>query len=361
MQENIKYLALLHNIWISQNKLNSIFENNSCYEDFYNNISFETLKKAGIRENQIAFILEQRQKFDLKYIEKQLKKRNSRIITKFDLDFPENLKNIPNSPYLLYVRWVLDNSPSFAVVGSRKITSYWKSVIEKIVPELSAYFVIISWGAYGCDTEAHKSTLKAWNKTIAFVWTWINIDYPVWNEKFYDEIVEKWWAVVSVFPFEEVWNPYNFPIRNELVAWISSWVLLVEAQEKSWSLITAQLALDLWKDLFAIPWDIFRSNSSWTNKLISTWQAKLVTNVFDILSEYNFKKEEKKEESLVTKIKFDNELDKKIYDILILEALSSNDICKKLNLDISAVSFRLSMMEISWIIKSSLWWKYQIK
>ncbi len=358
--ENLLYLAWLHQIWISQKKLHLIFEKNQNYKDFFQNLSYEKLKKFWIRENIILNILERKNKIILKNIEKKLIQRNVEIITIFDKKYPEMLKNIANPPFLFYLRWKIDNSPKFSVVWARKISSYGIKAIEKIIPDISSYFIIVSWWASWTDSFAHKITLENKKKTISIIWTWIDIDYPIENKNLYDKIVESGWAIISIFPIWEVWNPYNFPIRNELVAWISVWTLVIEAQKKSWSLITANLALDLWKDLFAIPGDIFKSNSIWTNNLIKNWMAKMVTNSIDILEEYNISTknkniEEKKE------IKFENEIDEKIYNLLLLESLTSNELVEKLKIDISSLLFRLSMMEINWIIKKTLWWKFELK
>ena len=135
-------------------------------------------------------------------------------------------------------------------------------------------FTIVSWWAAGCDTYAHKYALESGWKTISIIWTWIDQDYPVWNKKLYTEIVEKWWAVISQFPVWEVWNPYNFPIRNELVAALWIGLFVVEAWEKSGTIITANIALDMGKDIFALPWDIFGNNSAGCNKLIQSGAAK---------------------------------------------------------------------------------------
>ncbi len=358
--EKLIYLAWLHQIWISQKYLNLIFKDNEDYKWFFEKLNYNNLRQFSIRQDIIKNILERKNKINLENIEKKLKQRNVKIITIYDKNYPELLKNIPNPPFLFYLRWKIDNSPKFSVVWARKISSYGIKVMEKIIPEISSYFIIVSWWAAWTDTLAHKISLENNKKTISIIWTGIDYDYPVDNKKLYDEIVEKDWAIISIFPIWEPWNPYNFPIRNEIVAWISVWTLVIEARKKSGSLITANLALDLWKDLFSIPWDIFKVNSIWCNNLIKSWMAKMVTNSLVVLEEYNISTKnknnvEKKE------IIFENEIDKKIYELLLLEWFNSDELVKKLNIDISALSFRLSMMEINWIIKKTIWWKFELK
>ena len=281
-----------------------------------------------------------------------------KIITIKDKEYPDLLKQIPNIPYLFYLRWKIDNSPKLSIVWTRLISTYWEKVIEKIVWSISKYFVIVSWWAAWCDTKAHTSAINNNSKTISVIWTGIDIDYPVSNKKLYNNIVWNNWAIISIFPIWEVWNPYNFPVRNEIVAWLSVGVIVIEARKKSWTLITSKLALDLWKDLFAVPWDIFKLNSEWCNNLIKDWMAKLIINPRDILEEYNIL-----EKDIINdrkKIIFENDIEKEIYNILVLENLTIDELIRKLWLNISTLSFKLSMMEINNLIKKWLWWKYEV-
>lgn len=366
MQEDKLYLAVLHSLWISHKKFYRIFEQNlfknSNYKEFYNKLNSDLLLNYWLKEEEINNILKRKREVKINFIKEKLDEREVKIIINYEDNFPEELKNISNSPYLIYVRWKISDGAKIAVVGSRNITSYWKKIIENIIPDISRYFTIISGWAYGVDTESHLETLKSWNKTIVVIWTSINEDYPTWNKKMYDNIVEKKWAIISIFAIGIPGNSYNFPIRNEIVAWLSSGVVVIEARERSGSLITSKLALDLWKDLFAVPWEIFKSNSIWCNNLIKNWEAKLVTSSLDILEEYNFsnnKKWEKKSEKI--KLDFVDELEEKIYNTLLLESFTNDELVKKFNLDISTISFKISMLEINGIIKKTLWWKFEIK
>ncbi len=351
------YLALLHKIWLNQKKLHIIFEDNENYKDFYENLDSSTLYTFGFTPKQIDFILENKNKYSIAKIKQNLENRSVEIITIKDPKYPDLLKQIANPPYLFYLRWEIDNSPKFSVVGSRKISFYWEKAIEKIVWEISNYFTIVSWWAAWCDTHAHLTALNNQNKTISVIWTWIDVDYPVKNKKLYDDIVLDWWAVVSIFPIWEVWNPYNFPVRNEIVAGLSVWVLVVEAAKKSWTIITSNLALDMWKDLFAIPWDIFKTSSEWCNDLIKNWNAKITTQSNDILEEYNILN---KQNTKQRKIIFNDKLEEEIYNTLITDSLNINELILKTWLDITTLNFKLSMMEINNLIKNTSWWKYEI-
>ena len=363
------YLALLHSLWISHKKFHIIFEENLLsdnnsedkFKNFYNKLTDSILKDFWFNDKEIRNIFLRKEKIKISEIEKMLLTRKVEIIIVDEKKYPESLRNIPNSPYLLYVRWKICDWPKMAVVGSRNITSYWKKVIEKIVPEISRYFTIVSGWAYGCDTFAHNEAMKSWNKTISVIWTAINEDYPVWNKKMYDEIITAWGAIISIFPLGVPWSSFNFPVRNEIVAGLSAWTVVIEAREKSGSLITAKLTLDLGKDLFAIPWEIFKPNSAWCNNLIKAGEAKAVLSCFDILEEYNFsnnlwKKRGVKKEKIV----LSDEIEQDIYNLLLLEWFTIDELIKKLKLDITAINFKISMLEINGLIKKTLWWKYEI-
>jgi DNA processing protein len=114
----------------------------------------------------------------------------------------------------------------------------------------------------------------------------------------------------------------------------------------------------MWKDLFAIPWDINKVNSEWCNTLIKKWMAKLVMSSDDILEEYNIFDIWKIKES--KSIKFIDEIEKEIYNILILESLTTDELLHRIALDITTINFKLSMMEINNLIKKWLWWKYEV-
>jgi len=348
-------LAELHRIWFTQKKLHYVFKDNQNYKEFYNLLSADILKKIGFNDKQIELILKNKSSWDFSKLIKVIDTRKVSIVTIFDENYPKLLKEIFNPPFVFYLRWKIDNSPKISVVGSRKITSYWEKIIWKLVWDISNYFTIVSWWAAWCDTYSHDVTLQNNNKTISVIWTGIDIDYPVFNKSLYEKITDNEWWVISIFPIWEVGNPYNFPVRNEIVAWLSVWVLIIEAKNKSGTLITSNLALDLGKDLFAIPWDITKLSSEWCNMLIKKWMAKLVTNSNDILEEYNISKIER-----VEKLVFSDDIEENIYNILLLESLSIDELILKIDLDISTISFKLSMMEINNLIKKGFWWKYEV-
>lgn len=350
------YLAVLHSIGISQRKLSNMFSKNSNYKEFFESLWNNNLKDF-YNENEISKIISNKNKLDINFIKNILEKNNVKLICINDENYPKLLKQISNPPFLLYVRWKIDNSPKLAVIWSRNMTSYWEKAIEKIIPWLVSYFTIVSWWAIWCDSEAHIKTLENSGKTIAVIWTWIDINYPSSNKILYEKIINNSGAIISIFPVWEKANNYNFPIRNEIIAWISSWVIVIESSEKSWTLITVNLALEQWKDVFSVPWDIFKSNSIWCNNLIKNWNAKMICQSSDILEEYNINFENKTND---LKLDFSDNIEKNIYDILLLESFDIDELIQKTWFSLKEISTSISMLEIKWIIKKSLSWKYEI-
>ncbi|MDD3145338.1 MAG: DNA-processing protein DprA [Candidatus Gracilibacteria bacterium] len=354
MNEKV-YLVALHKIGIEHKKLFTIFSLNQNYKDFFDKLDYELLSKLGYKSEKINSILKYKSKLDLLELEQMISNLDVKIITFFDENYPFLLKNIFNIPFLLYVRGNI-TSPGFAFIGSRNISSYGKTVIENFVPEIGKYFTIISGGAFGCDSYSHEISIKNEVKTISVIGTGIDINYPVGNKKLYDEIIEKGGAIISIFPFGEKGNPYNFPIRNEIVAGLSNGIFVVEAREKSGSLITAKLGLDLGKDIFTVPGDIFKQNSIGCNNLIYSSEAKMVLKPNDVLSEYNILNNLKNK----SKISFNDNIEKLIYDKLLIEPLNIDEIAIKLDLEISLTLLKITILELSGIMKKNESGKYEI-
>lgn len=362
MEEKI-YLAILHSLWFTQKKLHFIFKNIQNYKEVYENISEKYLSDLWFKIDKIKIILERNKKIKISYFQNIIEKRWVEIITVYDDNFPEELHQLSNVPFVFYLRWKYPKWQKLSIVGSRKITSYWEKIIENFIPEIWKYFTIVSWGAAWCDTKAHKVSLGNNINTFSIIWTGIDQDYPTNNKKLYDDIILKWWGVMSIFPILEVWNPYNFPIRNEIVACISVWTLIVEAKEKSWTLITARLVLEYGRDLFAVPWDIFLQSSWGANLLIQNWSAFPTLCWKDILEQFNIISQNEKKIWIwnISQHSFQDDLEEKIYNLLLTEKLNINQIAQKLESDVITLGFKMSMLEISGLIKKSLSGEYEIQ
>jgi len=217
----------------------------------------------------------------------KLEKRKIKFVLPSEKAYPFLLKKISVPPRGLYYQGSLfPEMIPLAVVGTRKISNYGKTVVKKIVQELVNYnFITVSGLAEGVDTIAHQTALKNKGKTIAVLGSGLDNIYPVSNKKLAQQII-KMGAVISEYPLGTSPHRSNFPCRNRIISGLSRGTLVIEAPVKSGALITANFALEQNREVFAIPGTIFQQNSQGTNKLIQEG-AKLVTTINDILKELN--------------------------------------------------------------------------
>ncbi len=197
-------------------------------------------------------------------------RRNVRILTIEDPQYPFLLKSIYDPPPVIYYKGTLldERSVPLAVVGTRKASSYGRMVAEKLCAALSEMGVcIISGMARGIDTIAHKSALKLGNPTVAVFGCGLDYTYPPESGSLRRQIEEQG-AVISEFPMSTKPDRNNFPARNRVISGLSHGTLVVEAGEKSGALITAQFALEQGREVFAVPGNIYSSESRGTHALI---------------------------------------------------------------------------------------------
>ena len=202
-------------------------------------------------------------------------------------EFPASLLEIPQPPKKLYVAGELppEGSILLAVVGSRKYTSYGADACEKIIEGLSGYpIVIVSGLALGIDALAHKAALKAGLKTLAVPGSGIDskVIYPRTNLSLAEEIVEKGGCLLSEYEPDFQASTWSFPARNRIMAGLSRAILVIEAGERSGTLITARLATEYNRDVYVIPNGIFSPGSQGSNKLLKQG-AYPITESSDIL------------------------------------------------------------------------------
>ncbi len=201
--------------------------------------------------------------------------------------YPCLLKHIPDPPaFITYIGELDNDRPCISIVGSRKATSYGLGVARELSCDLaSSGFCVVSGMASGIDTSAHRGALEAGGKTIAVLGTGLGRIYPKANRKLFYEIAENG-AVVSEFSVNTGPDARNFPIRNRIISGISTGTIVVEAAAKSGSLITARLAAEYCREVFAVPGSIHSDKSTGTHELLRCG-AKLVENSCDVIEELN--------------------------------------------------------------------------
>ena len=210
----------------------------------------------------------------------------AKIIPWQDPDYPRNLREIHDPPPLLYVKGDLhpEDRLALSVVGSRFPTEYGIMVVEMVTRELTHRgFTIVSGLARGIDALSHETALKAGGRTLAVLGSGIDVIYPKENSKIYSEICQHG-AVLTEFPPETPPAAENFPRRNRIISGLGLGIIVIEASVHSGSLITASLALEQGREVFAVPGRITSPRSGGTNQLIREG-AKLVTRADDIIEE----------------------------------------------------------------------------
>lgn len=290
---------------------------------------------------------------NLQLLFKKIQDGNIQAITIYDDNYPIGLRYIDDNPKVLFTKGniIQDDKLAIAIVGSRKATSYGKWACEKFTKELVNLGVtIISGLASGIDTIAHKTALDNNGRTIAILGNGIDVVYPKKNLSLYKEIEMKG-AMISEFPLGTPPLAYNFPQRNRIISGLSLGIVVIEAQDKSGSLITAHHALDQGKEVFSIPGNINSIFSCGTNKLIKDG-AKPLLEIDDIVEEI----QELQNKVIVNKngkIDYSNlsETEIKIIKILSEGPLHADTIAYKADMDISTVTSILTILELKNIIK----------
>jgi DNA processing protein len=206
-----------------------------------------------------------------------------------DGTYPALLREIADPPITLYVRgeWAecLD-APCVAMVGSRRCSTYGQNVASLLARELASRGVtIVSGLARGIDAAAHRGALEAGGRTVGVLGTGVDEVYPRDHKKLAEEILARGGALVSQFPLGTPPIPENFPYRNRIISGLSLGVVLVEAAENSGSLITARLAMEQNREVYAVPGNVTSRNSFGTNYLIKGAGAKLVQQWQDVAAE----------------------------------------------------------------------------
>ncbi|MBI5747994.1 MAG: DNA-protecting protein DprA [Nitrospinae bacterium] len=314
----------------------------------------ELMEVDGIREKTANSIKSFRMDEEIKDELNRIEKSGVGILTIDESEYPSSLKTIYDPPHVIYIKGkIMENDTiAVAIVGSRSPTTYGKLATEKISMELSVRGVtIISGMARGIDSIAHKSAIAGGGRTIAVLGCGLNVIYPPENFKLMDEIISHG-AVISEFPMSARPDKMNFPQRNRIISGLSLGTLIVEAAEKSGSLITARHAIEQGREVFAIPGSINSPKSRGTNRLIKSG-AKLVEGAEDIIDEFpsdvrSFLKLPEKE------IKEDYNLvgdEKHIFSLIDTESRHIDTIVEHSNLPVSVVSGILVKLELKGLVR----------
>ncbi len=311
------------------------------------------LEMAGLDNRSIESIIERRPKISLDAEMEKLARYKVTVLTQKDEAYPSRLKEIYDSPPVLYVRgrFSPEDDWSLAVVGTRRPTYYGREVTEQIVGDLARNRItIVSGLAKGIDATAHRAALDSGGRSIAVFGCGLDIVYPRDHVKLARDVMERG-ALVSEFPLGTPPRRENFPLRNRIMSGLSLGVMVVEAGKGSGALITTGHALEQNREVFAVPGSVLSSASRGTNRLIQEG-AKLVLGANDILEELNLTMAVQQVEvkELVPATKTESTI-LQILRNLSPEPTHIDEVGHQSRLPIATVSSTLAMMELKGMVK----------
>lgn len=316
--------------------------------------SFELQRVEGVGENLAKAIKTFEVDKAIQQEKKLIELNGVSVLTYLDVNYPVNLKKIFDPPPVLYFKGSIQKSDliAVAVVGSRTPTRYGKYVTEKISTELAQRGItIVSGMASGIDSIAHRSAISVKGRTIAVFGCGVNMTYPAENRDLKANIQENG-AIISEFPMSTKPARTNFPMRNRIISGLSLGTIIIEAAEKSGSLITSEFALEQGKDVFAVPGNINSPKSKGTNRLIKMG-AKLIESADDVIEEFPHEMQMFLQKDVIRKTEAIDLSDdeKKIYSLISEEESHIDTLIQESQLPSHKVSALLVQLELKGIIK----------
>lgn len=335
-------------------KYKNLIDRFSQFESLKANANGDIFKECGLSKTQadkiqgfvnwdkIDKIIEQAARLDVK------------IICLGQADYPEYLANIYSPPPIIYVKGRMDllNKPAVSIVGSRTPTPYGRSMANKIASELAGHgMMIISGLAWGIDAEAHKAALDVGGMTGAVFGCGLDIIYPNDHKELANRMLENgFW--ISEFAFGTAPERHNFPRRNRVISGLSLAVVVVEAASKSGALVTADLAVEQGKDVFAVPGPADSPKSNGTINLIKQG-AFVATSAADILENLGWQTDKKSAMAGIEKAALNINLEpdeQKVCDLIGRGPLHIDELMRSLGFSTSKLSVILLKLELAGLI-----------
>jgi DNA processing protein len=276
-----------------------------------------------------------------------------RIVTLVDPDYPSLLREIDDPPLALYARGRLpiDTSCTIAVVGTRRGTQYGKMVAGRFASQLGLKgIVVVSGLAAGIDAAAHQGALDVGGQTVAVLGCGLDYPYPKRNQPLFEQIAADGTAL-SEYPLGMRPAKWTFPQRNRILSGISRGVIVIQAPERSGSLITARLALEQGREVFAVPGNITTITSAGTNRLIKQG-AKLVESIDEVLEEFPDLRTKARSPSVAEAEEAPSLGDRErvVYDLISLEPVHVDDIIARADLSPTEASHILLLLQLEDLI-----------
>jgi DNA processing protein len=342
-EELIAWLRLL-SLEFSANKLRALLERFGDPDGVLGASASALREVSGVREADVAAI--ERAASEPVSIPALLESGEAQLLIAGVSDnYPRPLEVLPDPPPALFVWGALQERDRFAVsvVGTRKPSAYGRMVAERFTRDLcEAGLTIVSGGALGVDTVAHRAALEAGGRTIAILGSGLGNLYPAENRALFRQIAESGGAVVSEYPWDAAPDAWRFPVRNRLIAAWGLGTLVVEAPEASGALITARLAADCGREVFAVPGSVDNPKSKGCHALIKDGAA-LVDSVEDILNVLKIQSEPRER---TISLPILTETQEKLLSALDLEPRHVDALARQVGLPVHTAQAELTMLEM---------------
>lgn len=343
-EELIAWLRLLR-LEFSANKLRALLEQFGDPDGVFSASASALREVSGIREADVAAI-ERAASEPVSSIPAPLESGEAQLlIAGVSDDYPRPLEILPDPPPALFVWGALQERDRFAIgiVGTRKPSAYGRMVAERFTRDLcEAGLTIVSGGALGVDTVAHRAALEAGGRTVAILGSGLGNLYPSENRALFRRIAESGGAVVSEYPWNATPDAWRFPVRNRLIAAWGLGTLVVEAPEASGALITARLAGDCGREVFAVPGGVDNPKSKGCHALIKDGAA-LVDSVEDILNVLKIQSEPRER---TISLPILTETQEKLLSALDLEPRHVDALARQVGLPVHTAQAELTMLEM---------------
>ncbi len=333
--------------------------------DIFNVNRKELNKIPGLREHTLHSILNKETFREAEKILNESSKMGISILHFTDADYPDSLKNILDSPNILYCKGNINLNAmySISIVGTRNATAYGESIINQIINSLVHLKPTIYSGlAYGIDILAHKSALKSNVPTVAALAGGLDKIYPGIHSKVVNSMLQNGGGIISEHPPGTKPEAHQFPARNRIIAGISNATIVVEAAKKGGALITAEIADSYNKPVFAVPGNIGNTYSEGCNNLIQSQKALIYTTIEDVLTHLNWDLDpeiHRRRELILSDL---NDEEKAIVKLLQQnrEAIAIDELSWRSQVQINKLANTLLQLEFKGAVKSLPGNRYQI-
>lgn len=310
----------------------------------------EAYHQVGLPERVLLNFFKMRKEIDLDQVYESILTQNVTVLTLEDQSYPRLLREIDQSPPVVYLKGNLDPADDFSValVGTRRLSPYGRQVTRDTSIFLAGHGItIVSGLARGVDGLAHRYALEAGGRTIAVLGSGVDIIYPPEHRKLAEAICENG-ALISDYPMGTQPEGVNFPPRNRIISGLSLATIVVEAGERSGALITADFAMEQGREVFAVPGNVLSPTSRGTNALIQSGAYAMISpkDVLDVLNLSQVNEIKSARQVLPS-----SALEAKVLQVLDFEPKHIDEICHLAGISIDQISAALTLMELKGMVQ----------